>query len=81
MRLVYDRMACGGWFQCVQKWDDFEMNLPEGKADLRESQDRGDGTFVREVPDAAVEKAKAAAESCPAEAIFLYDDDGEQIVP
>lgn len=81
MRVEYDRIACGGWFQCVQKWDAFEMNLPDGKADLDGGEDRGDGTIVREIPEEAVESAKAAAESCPADAIIVYDDDGEQVVP
>lgn len=80
MRMEYDHMACGGWFQCVQKWNEFTMNLPEGKADLANSDQRDDGVFVRELPSDAVEEAIAAAESCPADAIVIYDD-GEQIVP
>jgi ferredoxin len=81
MRIEYDRLACSGWFQCVQKWNEFDMNMIEGKADLANSEDQGNGVFVREVPDGEAEMAKAAAESCPAEAIFVYDDDGEQLVP
>lgn len=81
MRVEYDRIACGGWFQCVQKWDEFEMNMPEGKADLRGGQDEGGGVFVREIPAEAIESAKAAAESCPVDAIVIYDDDGEEVVP
>lgn len=81
MQVEYDRLACGGWFQCVQKWDAFDMNMAEGKADLTDADETGDGVHVREISEELEDMAKAAAESCPVDAIKIYDDDGEQLVP
>ena len=81
MKVEYDRTACAAWFQCVQKWDAFEMNMTAGKADLEDAEETEDGLFVREIPTGAEEKARAAAEACPVDAIRLLDDDGEQILP
>ncbi len=81
MRIEYDRDTCIGMFQCVEEWDAFEKNLDDGKADLAESEEEDDGVFVREVPDGAELDAKFAARSCPVDAIAVYDDDGEQLVP
>lgn len=81
MRVEYDRLACGGWFQCVQKWDAFDMNMAEGKTDLDGADETEDGVYTREVSDELEDAATAAAESCPVDAIRVYDDDGEQIVP
>jgi len=53
----------------------------EGKAILTDSEEVEDGTFVREVPDDAELDAKFAARSCPVDAITIYDDDGEQLIP
>lgn len=80
MKVEYDRVACNAWFQCVQEWDAFEMNMAEGKAEFEGAEETEDGLFVREVPEGAEEKAKAAAETCPVDAIVVYED-GEQIVP
>lgn len=55
------------------------MNMAEGKADLASSE-KANGVFVREVPEGKEDEAKAAAESCPVDAIVLYNDD-EQIHP
>ena len=81
MKVKYDRIACTGWFQCVQDWDAFEMNMGEGKADLEGSTETEDGVFVLEIPTDAEDDAKAAAESCPTDAIAVYDDEGNQLVP
>lgn len=81
MKVRYDYTACSGWFQCVQEWDAFKMNTLEGKAELGNSTEDQEGVFVREIPKEEVSKAKAAAESCPVDAITIYDDDGEQIIP
>lgn len=80
MKVEYDRVACAGWFQCVQEWDAFDMNMLEGKAELEGGEEVDNGVFAVEVPDGAEAAAKAAAESCPVDAIAVYDDEGEQIV-
>ena len=80
MRIEYDRDTCIGMFQCVAEWDAFEEDKDAGKAVLRESEETGDGVFVREIPDGAELDAKFAARSCPVDAIAVYDDDGEQVV-
>jgi ferredoxin len=81
MKVEYNRMACTGWFQCVQEWDVFKMNMGEGKAELEGGMETDDSVFTMEVPADAEDKAKAAAESCPTDAIIIYDDEGNQLVP
>lgn len=78
MRIEYDRLACAGWFQCVQEWEAFDMNMAEGKADLDGAEEPETDVFVREVPKDAETAAKAAAESCPVDAITVYED-GERV--
>jgi ferredoxin len=70
-------------FQCVAEWDAFEEDQDEGKADLADSEPSGDDpdVYVREVPEDAELDAKFAARACPVDAIAVYDDDGEQLVP
>lgn len=81
MKVEYDRMACTGWFQCVQEWDAFDMNMGAGKAELAGGTETEDGVFTMEVPADAEDEAKAAAESCPTDAITIYDNEGNQLVP
>lgn len=81
MRVEYDRSACAGWYQCVQEWAAFEMDIADGKAVLEGGTESDDGVFVREVPKEAEEAAKAAAETCPVDAIELYDADGDRLTP
>lgn len=81
MRVEFDREACEGWFDCAQEWDAFEMQLSEGKADLQNSNEIDDDVFVREVPSGMEQEAKKAAEVCPVDAITIYDDDGDQLIP
>ena len=79
MRIEYDRDTCIGMFQCVAEWDAFERDSDAGKAVLADSEERTEGTFVREVPDDAELDAKFAARACPVDAIEVYDD-GEEVV-
>lgn len=79
MRVEYDRQACAGWFQCVQEWGAFEMDMAAGKADFEGATEEG-GVFVREIGDDLAEEAKAAANSCPVDAIEVYAD-GELVAP
>jgi ferredoxin len=80
MEVKFDKTACTGWFQCIQEWDAFDMEPTSGKAKLENAENVGDNTFVREVPDKFEEEALAAAETCPADAIKIYEA-GEQIAP
>jgi len=81
MRIEYDRDTCIGMFQCVAEWDAFEEDKDAGKAVLSDSEEREEDLFVREVPEDAELDAKYAARTCPVDAITVYDDDGEQLVP
>ncbi|WP_129114114.1 ferredoxin [Halegenticoccus tardaugens] len=81
MRIEYDRDTCIGMFQCVDEWERFEKNLDEGKADLDGSEEVDEDLYVVEVPEGEELDAEFAARVCPVDAIALYDDDGERIVP
>jgi len=81
MRIEYDRDTCIGMFQCVAEWDAFERDEDAGKAVLDGSEETDEGVFVREVPADAELDAKFAARACPVDAIAVYDDDGERLVP
>ncbi|SNZ14940.1 ferredoxin [Natronoarchaeum philippinense] len=81
MKVEFDRDTCIGMFQCVAEWDAFEKDEDAGKANLADSEETDDDVFVREVPDDAELDAKFAARSCPVDAIVVYDDDGEQLIP
>ena len=81
MRIEFDRDACIGMFQCVAEWDAFERDEDDGKADLADSEEVEQDLFVREVPEDAELDAKFAARTCPVDAITVYDDDGDQLVP
>lgn len=74
MKIIYDRSACAGWFQCVQEWSDFQMNISEGKADLDNSEEVRDGVFAQEISAEDEPKARAAVEACPIDAIQLETD-------
>lgn len=81
MRIEYDRDTCIGIYQCVDEWDAFEKDMDAGKADLVGAEEDEEGRFVREVPEGEEFDAEMAARVCPVDAITLYDDDGEQVVP
>jgi ferredoxin len=81
MRIEYDRDTCIGMFQCVAEWDGFEKDEDAGKAVLLDSEETGPDTFVADVPSEEELDAKFAARVCPVDAITVYDDDGEQLVP
>jgi ferredoxin len=81
MRIEYDREVCIGMFQCVAEWDAFERDESAGKAVLADSEETEEDVFVREIPEDAEFDAKFAARVCPVDAIRIYDDDGEQLIP
>jgi len=81
MRIEFDRDTCIGMFQCVAEWDAFERDEDAGKAVLADSEEVEDALFAREVPEGSELDAKFAARACPVDAIAVYDDDGEQLIP
>ena len=81
MRIEYDRDVCIGMFQCVAEWDAFERDESAGKAVLADSEESEEDVFVREIPEDAEFDAKFAARVCPVDAIRVFDDDGEQVIP
>ena len=81
MYVEYDRETCIGMFQCVAEWDGFERDEDAGKAVLVDGEETDEDVFVQEVPNDAEFDAKFAARACPVEAIAVYGDDGEQLIP
>ncbi|MEM4782460.1 MAG: ferredoxin [Halalkalicoccus sp.] len=81
MRIEYDRDTCIGIYQCVDEWAKFKKDMDAGKADLVGGEEIEDDRFVIEVPEGEEFDAEMAARVCPVDAITLYDDDGEQLVP
>jgi ferredoxin len=81
MHVEYDRDTCIGMFQCVAEWEGFERDEDAGKAVLLDGEERESDLCVREVPDEEELDAKFAARVCPVDAIAVYDDEGEQLIP
>lgn len=81
MRIEFDRDTCIGMFQCVHEWEAFERDEDAGKAVLAGSEAVADGRFVRQVPEDAELDAQFAARVCPVDAITVYDDEGDQLIP
>ena len=81
MQIEFDRDTCIGMFQCVAEWDGFEKDEDAGKAVLLDGEEVDSDTFVAEVSTDEELDAKFAARVCPVDAISVYDDDGERLVP
>jgi ferredoxin len=81
LRVEFDRDTCIGMFNCVAEWDAFETDEAAGKATLAGAEEADDDVYVLEVPGGAEFDAKMAARVCPVDAITVYDEDGEQVVP
>ena len=81
MRIEFDEATCIGMYQCVAEWEAFSKDKDAGKAVLEGSEEVDDGVFAREIPEDAELDAKFAARTCPVDAITVYDDDGEQLIP
>ncbi|WP_135535209.1 MULTISPECIES: ferredoxin [Halostella] len=81
MKVEFDRDTCIGMFQCVAEWDGFEKDTDAGKAILVDGEEVEEDLVVREVPEDEELDAKFAARACPVDAIAVYDEDGEQLVP
>ncbi len=81
MKVEFDEDTCIGMYQCVAEWDAFSKDKSAGKAVLEDGEEEQAGMFVRDVPEDAELDAKFAARTCPVDAIAIYDDDGEQLIP
>ena len=81
MRVEFDRDTCIGMFQCVDEWDGFVKDLDAGKAVLVDGEETEPDLVVGEVPEGEEFDAEFAGRVCPVDAITVYDDDGEQLVP
>ncbi|WP_135665038.1 ferredoxin [Halorhabdus rudnickae] len=81
MHIEFDRDTCIGMFQCVAEYNAFERDEGAGKAVLDGGEESDDGVITLEVPESDELDAKFAARTCPVDAIAVYDDDGEQLVP
>lgn len=81
MRIEFDRDTCTGMFQCIHEWAAFSQNLDAGKAELADAAEVEDDLYARAIPSDAEFEAKMAARTCPVEAITVYDDNGDQLIP
>ncbi|MEK7529576.1 MAG: ferredoxin [Patescibacteria group bacterium] len=85
IRIKVDEDLCIGAASCVTiKPDVFQLN-DENKAIVLNPADQSDAlqTYERwlEVTDDEYESILLAAQSCPTLAIFVYNEDGEQLFP
>ena len=81
MRVEFDRDTCTGIFNCVHEWVKFIEDRDAGKATLLRSDEVEGDLYVRGVPEGEEFDAEMAARVCPVDAITIYDDEGEQLVP
>ncbi|MFC6823802.1 ferredoxin [Halopelagius fulvigenes] len=81
MKVEFDRSTCTGIFNCVHEWEQFVEDRDAGKASLVGSKEVSSDLYAREIPEDEEFEAEMAARVCPVDAITIYDDEGEQIVP
>jgi ferredoxin len=81
MYVEFDRDTCTGIFNCVHEWERFIKDRDAGKAILVGSDEKELGLHVRDVPDGEEFDAEMAGRVCPVDAITVYDDEGDQLVP
>ena len=81
MRVEFNRDTCTGIFNCVHEWEKFVEDRDAGKATLVGSDEVESDLYVRTIPEDEEFDAKMAAQVCPVDAITIYDDKGEQLVP
>lgn len=83
MKVVIDRDKCIGAAPCIAVAPGVFALDDEGKAivlDEAKASEEGDKIIIKaDVID--MDTLKLAAESCPVQAIFVYDDDDNQIFP
>lgn len=81
MQIEYDRETCIGMFQCAAEYEAFTEDRDHGKVELADAEEVREDIFARSVPADEETDAKFAARACPVDAITVYDDDGDQLVP
>lgn len=81
MQIEFNRDTCIEMFQCVAEWDQFHRNKDAGKADLLKSEEAEPDLFIRGVPEDEEFEAEMAGRVCPVNAITVYDNEGNQLVP
>ena len=77
--IQYDREGCIGAASCTHASKDWTM-ADDGKADLKDSKDSGDGLFEREISKAELAEHLEAAKSCPTHAITIIEKDTKKKV-
>lgn len=82
MRIRIDRTKCIGAASCVALVPAVFALDHENKAVMKQSVGEPTSEWVTiDVLDASFDELLAAAESCPTLAIFIEDDDGNQLYP
>jgi ferredoxin len=81
MHVEFDRGTCTGIFNCVHEWEKFIEDRDAGKATLVGSDETESKLYVRDVPEDEEFDGEMAARVCPVDAITIYSDEGEQLVP
>ena len=77
----YDRKICIGAGVCAAIDDKHWEMVKDGKASLKESSEKPEKIFEREISESELEEVKRAAEGCPPSAIHIFrKDTGEKIV-
>ncbi len=83
MKVVIDRDKCIGAAPCIAVAPGVFALDDEGKAivlDEAKTDEEGNKITIKaDVID--IETLKLAAESCPVQAIYVYDDDDKQVFP
>jgi ferredoxin len=81
MYVEFDRATCTGIFNCVHEWEKFVEDRDAGKATLVEGNEFETDHYRRDVPEAEEFDAKMSARVCPVDAITIYDEEEEQLIP
>lgn len=76
-KVLYDRKNCEAFWVCVAAApDDFDENKEANTADLIKGREIAPGLWEKEIDEAGVDEAIAAANGCPSDVIRVVDDDG-----
>ncbi len=78
-KVVFIRNECIGALACVAVHGARWIPSPDGKVDLKGSNDE-QGNPVLWIDEKELPKMKEAAESCPVTVIHIYDEQGNKII-
>ena len=81
MRVEFDRDTCTGIFNCVHEWEKFVEDRDAGKATLVGSDEVETDQYARNIPEDEEFETEMAARVCPVDAITVFDDEGNQLIP